>query len=79
MKLVPLLGSVADGFFSRSVTNFGTMEFGRFLELFDIGISAGKKLLDDFDKKGMLPTGMEGEVEQGKVEKRGQSVRRNSI
>jgi len=62
------------------VTMFGTMEFGRFLELFEIGTSAGKKLLDEFDDKGMLPTGMESDVAVGsKAQKRGQKVRRNSI
>lgn len=62
------------------VTMFGTMEFGRFLELFEIGTTAGKKLLDEFEEKGMLPTGMESEVVVGgRQQTRGQKVRRNSI
>lgn len=63
----------------QPVVNFGTMEFGRFLELYEIGVSAGKKMLDDFDKRGQLPTGMESEIEVGKAPKRGQAPRRNSI
>ncbi|GAA6058867.1 hypothetical protein JCM10212_002811 [Sporobolomyces blumeae] len=61
------------------VTQFGTMEFKRFTEILDVGSDFAKGLLSEWDAKGELPTGLEGDVKNQKIEKRGQSIRRNSI
>nr|CRX79253.1 hypothetical protein ls5931a1_00061 [Leucosporidium scottii] len=61
------------------VTEFGTMEFKRFPELLDIGFDHAQKLISGWAKKGELPTGTEGEISAQKIQKRGQSIRRNSI
>lgn len=55
------------------------MEFKRFPELLDIGFDHAQKLIADWAKKGELPTGTEGEISAQKIQKRGQSIRRNSI
>ncbi|GAA5957475.1 hypothetical protein JCM21900_002678 [Sporobolomyces salmonicolor] len=61
------------------VTQFGTMEFKRFNEILEVGSKFATDLLSEWASKGELPTGLEGEVTPLKVEKRGQSIRRNSI
>ncbi|GAA5976276.1 hypothetical protein JCM11641_001102 [Rhodosporidiobolus odoratus] len=61
------------------VTQFGTMDFKRFLEILDVGSEFANELLNEWAAKGQLPTGMEGDVSQQKKQKRGQSIRRNSI
>ncbi|GAA6055892.1 hypothetical protein JCM3770_002347 [Rhodotorula araucariae] len=61
------------------VTQFGTMEFKRFGEILAVGGEFASSLLDEWADKGELPTGMEGDVEPVKKQKRGQSIRRNSI
>ncbi|GAA5859717.1 hypothetical protein JCM8547_006997 [Rhodosporidiobolus lusitaniae] len=61
------------------VTQFGTMDFKRFLEILDVGSDFAADLLADWRGKGMLPSGLEGEVSSQKKQKRGQSIRRNSI
>ncbi|BGP47447.1 phosphatidylcholine and lysophosphatidylcholine phospholipase [Rhodotorula kratochvilovae] len=61
------------------VTQFGTMEFKRFGEILAVGSEFASSLLDEWAEKGELPTGMEGDVEPVKKQKRGQSIRRNSI
>ncbi|CEQ42560.1 SPOSA6832_04388 [Sporobolomyces salmonicolor] len=61
------------------VTQFGTMEFKRFSEILEVGSKFATDLLSEWASKGELPTGLEGEVTPLKVEKRGQSIRRNSI
>ncbi|SCZ99364.1 BZ3500_MvSof-1268-A1-R1_Chr7-2g09501 [Microbotryum saponariae] len=61
------------------VTQFGTMEFKRFGELFEIGQAHAKELLTKWGKEGQLPTGTVGEISAAKVQKRGHSIRRNSI
>ncbi|GAA5864459.1 hypothetical protein JCM1840_000507 [Sporobolomyces johnsonii] len=61
------------------VTQFGTMEFKRFNEILEVGSKFATDLLSEWAGKGELPTGLEGEVTPPKVEKRGQSIRRNSI
>ncbi|GAA5909018.1 hypothetical protein JCM6882_004969 [Rhodosporidiobolus microsporus] len=60
------------------VTQFGTMEFGKFLEILDVGADFATEILTEWAAKGVLPTGMEGNAPQ-KKQKRGQSIRRNSI
>ncbi|KAK4057788.1 phosphatidylcholine and lysophosphatidylcholine phospholipase [Microbotryomycetes sp. JL221] len=61
------------------VTQFGTMEFKRFLEILDVGYEHAHKQLIEWIKAGKMPTGTEGQVTMQKVQKRGQSIRRNSI
>ncbi|GAA5904627.1 uncharacterized protein JCM6883_003846 [Sporobolomyces salmoneus] len=61
------------------VTQFGTMEFKRFTEILQVGSDFSKGLLTEWDSKGELPTGLEGDVTNQKAQKRGQSIRRNSI
>ncbi|KAK4055464.1 phosphatidylcholine and lysophosphatidylcholine phospholipase [Microbotryomycetes sp. JL201] len=61
------------------VTQFGTMEFKRFLEILDVGYEHATKQLSEWSKAGKLPTGTEGRMTIEKVQKRGQSIRRNSI
>ncbi|GAA5937198.1 lysophospholipase [Sporobolomyces koalae] len=61
------------------VTQFGTMEFKRFTEILQVGSEFSKGLLTDWDSKGELPTGLEGDITNQKAQKRGQSIRRNSI
>ncbi|KAM0789045.1 hypothetical protein ACM66B_003110 [Microbotryomycetes sp. NB124-2] len=61
------------------VTQFGTMEFKRFLEILDVGYEHATKQLSEWSKKGKLPTGTEGKMTIEKVQRRGQSIRRNSI
>ncbi|GAA5933617.1 hypothetical protein JCM3775_003753 [Rhodotorula graminis] len=61
------------------VTQFGTMEFKRFPEILGAGLEFANELLDEWRDKGELPTGMEGDGEPVKKQKRGQSIRRNSI
>ncbi|TNY20475.1 hypothetical protein DMC30DRAFT_352286 [Rhodotorula diobovata] len=61
------------------VTQFGTMEFKRFPEILGAGLEFANELLDEWRDKGELPSGMEGEGEPVKKQKRGQSIRRNSI
>lgn len=58
---------------------YSTMEFSRFLELVDLGYASAKTMLADFAKDGKLPTGMESDVSMEVIQKRGQSMRRNSI
>lgn len=55
------------------------MEFKRFPELLAIGLQEGKKMIAEWVANGKLPTGTESEITARKVQKRGQSVRRNSI
>ncbi|BGP15400.1 phosphatidylcholine and lysophosphatidylcholine phospholipase [Rhodosporidiobolus nylandii] len=61
------------------VTQFGTMEFKRFTEILEAGSEFATELLSEWAAKGELPTGMEGDVAAQKKQKRGQSIRRNSI
>jgi len=61
------------------VTQFGTMEFKRFPEILGAGLEFANELLDEWRDKGELPSGMEGDGEPVKKQKRGQSIRRNSI
>ncbi|GAA6007388.1 hypothetical protein JCM10207_006324 [Rhodosporidiobolus poonsookiae] len=61
------------------VTQFGTMDFKRFLEILDVGSDFATQLLAEWAAEGKLPTGMEGDVAPAKKQKRGQSIRRNSI
>lgn len=55
------------------------MEFKRFTEILQVGSEFSKGLLSEWDSKGELPTGLEGDVTNQKAQKRGQSIRRNSI
>jgi lysophospholipid hydrolase len=62
------------------VTQFGTMEFKRFTEILKVGSDFSTSLLNDWEGKSELPTGLEGDVSGNqKAQKRGQSIRRNSI
>lgn len=51
----------------------------RFQEILDIGSKAAKKMLGEWAKERLLPTGMERGFETGETKRRGVSVRRNSI
>jgi hypothetical protein len=55
------------------------MEFKRFTEILAVGEEFAVDLLAEWAGKGMLPTGLEGDVSTQKKQKRGQSIRRNSI
>lgn len=55
------------------------MEFKRFTEILEVGSEHAKKQLAEWAAAGKLPTGTEGEISASKVQKRGQSIRRNSI
>lgn len=55
------------------------MDFKRFGEILDVGSEFANSLLDEWAAKGELPSGTEGDVAVGKKQRRGQSIRRNSI
>lgn len=55
------------------------MEFKRFTEILEVGGEHAVKQLDEWAGEGKLPTGTEGEISSQKIQKRGQSIRRNSI
>lgn len=62
------------------VTQFGTMDFKKFLDILRVGADFADSLLDEWKEQGKLPTGLEGDVSAAqKKQKRGQSIRRNSI
>ncbi|PWN38990.1 hypothetical protein IE81DRAFT_326984 [Ceraceosorus guamensis] len=63
------------------VEGFGTMEFGRFNEVQQIGYEASRAALAGWAKEGSLPTGMslEAEAADNHNRKRGVGARRNSV
>ncbi|KAF9930799.1 phosphatidylcholine and lysophosphatidylcholine phospholipase [Linnemannia zychae] len=64
-------------YFKPPVQEFGTLEFGRFLEVFEVGYEYGKEMLEKWNKEGRLGNLMiEKEHANGQKNKR---IRRNSI
>jgi len=61
------------------VTDFGTMEFKSFAKILQVGLESAKKMITEFASEEKLPTGMESDVSLQVTQKRGQSIRRNSI
>lgn len=67
------------------VEGFGTLDFGRFVQISKIGYAAASKMLDDWGAEGLLPSGMDPDLqramEQNGVKRRtgGISARRNSV
>lgn len=59
---------------------FGTLQFGKFEEIYAIGYREGTKMLEDWKAAGKLPTGFEEGFEGvDEKKKKGRSLRRNSI
>ncbi|KAG8894238.1 phosphatidylcholine and lysophosphatidylcholine phospholipase, partial [Tulasnella sp. 403] len=60
---------------------YGTMQFGKFDELVEIGYRAGLEMIDRWKAEGQLPTGLEDEfkVSEKSRKRKGRSARRNSI
>lgn len=63
------------------VEAYGTLEFGKFTEISQIGYQAASKFLDEWTAQGVLPTGIEGGAEGDPAQRRsrGKAARRNSI
>ncbi|KAN0060719.1 phosphatidylcholine and lysophosphatidylcholine phospholipase [Thecaphora frezii] len=64
------------------VEGFGTLEFGKFDEISRKGYDAARTMLDEWDREGKLPRGIEKAVEMDAGRRRrkgGISARRNSI
>ena len=62
------------------VEGFGTLEFGKFDEISAKGYSAAQTMLDEWEREGRLPMGVERAVgERGRRRKGGVSARRNSV
>ncbi|KAG0337649.1 phosphatidylcholine and lysophosphatidylcholine phospholipase [Podila humilis] len=59
------------------VQDFGTLEFGRFLEICDVGYEYGKEMIAKWNKEGRLGN-LITENESSKL-RRGKRIRRNSI
>ncbi|KAG0055666.1 phosphatidylcholine and lysophosphatidylcholine phospholipase [Gryganskiella cystojenkinii] len=64
-------------YFKPPVQEFGTLEFGRFLEICEVGYEYGKEMLKQWNKEGRLGNLM-SENESAKS-RRGKRIRRNSI
>ncbi|KAG0307412.1 phosphatidylcholine and lysophosphatidylcholine phospholipase [Linnemannia gamsii] len=64
-------------YFKPPVQDFGTLEFGRFLEICEVGYEYGKEMLEKWKKEGRLGN-LLAEKESAKG-RRGKRIRRNSI
>ncbi|KAK3807115.1 MAG: hypothetical protein JOS17DRAFT_724756 [Linnemannia elongata] len=64
-------------YFKPPVQDFGTLEFGRFLEICEVGYEYGKEMLEKWTKEGRLGD-LLAEKESAKG-RRGKRIRRNSI
>lgn len=64
-------------YFKPPVQDFGTLEFGRFLEICEVGYEYGKEMLEKWTKEGRLDS-LLAEKESAKGS-RGKRIRRNSI
>jgi lysophospholipid hydrolase len=64
---------------------YGTMQFGKFTEIMEVGYKAGKEMVVDWQKEGKIPSGLvehDGKETTGLISGRpgaGRSIRRNSI
>lgn len=62
------------------VEQYGTLEFGKYSEILQVGYDSMVRALRDWDAAGRLPTGVEpGARRQSTRHRRGMSARRNSI
>lgn len=65
------------------VESFGTMEFGKFNEISELGYQAASRALEDWSREAKLPTAYEVSDEHDELRKRrrrgGISARRNSV
>ncbi|KAG0039935.1 phosphatidylcholine and lysophosphatidylcholine phospholipase [Podila clonocystis] len=64
-------------YFKPPVQDFGTLEFGRFLEICEVGYEYGKEMIAKWNKEGRLGN-LITENESSKL-RRGKRIRRNSI
>ncbi|KAF9428692.1 phosphatidylcholine and lysophosphatidylcholine phospholipase [Podila epigama] len=64
-------------YFKPPVQEFGTLEFGRFLEICEVGYKYGKEMIDKWNKEGLLGN-LITENDSSKL-RRGKRIRRNSI
>ncbi|KAG0335656.1 phosphatidylcholine and lysophosphatidylcholine phospholipase [Podila horticola] len=64
-------------YFKPPVQDFGTLEFGRFLEICEVGYEYGKEMIAKWNKEGRLGN-LIAENESSKL-RRGKRIRRNSI
>lgn len=63
-----------------TISQYGTLQFGKFDEIQERGYKAALELLEKFDKESLLPPALSGGDEISyKTKKRGRSLRRNSI
>ena len=60
--------------------DYGTLQFGKFEEIQDLGYTEALKLLEKWDDEGMLPSAfIDGKEPPVKRKRKGLSARRNSI
>lgn len=66
---------------TRSLRQYGTMQFGKYDELIEIGYKAGIAALDKWKEEGALPTGLDDDSQgtEKSKKRKGRSLRRNSI
>lgn len=58
---------------------YGTLQFGKFAEIEEVGYRAARDMLETFKKEGRLPTSTEDGVEGAEKKRKGRGLRRNSI
>ncbi|KAF9094355.1 phosphatidylcholine and lysophosphatidylcholine phospholipase [Mortierella sp. GBA35] len=64
-------------YFKPPVQDFGTLEFGRFLEICEVGYEYGKEMLEKWNKEGRLGNLLA--QKESATSRRGKRIRRNSI
>ncbi|KAG0369294.1 phosphatidylcholine and lysophosphatidylcholine phospholipase [Mortierella sp. AD032] len=64
-------------YFKPPVQDFGTLEFGRFLEICEVGYEYGKEMLEKWNKEGRLGNVLA--AKESAKGRRGKRIRRNSI
>ncbi|KAF9907513.1 phosphatidylcholine and lysophosphatidylcholine phospholipase [Linnemannia zychae] len=64
-------------YFKPPVQDFGTLEFGRFLEICEVGYEYGKEMLEKWNKEGRLGNVLA--AKENAKGRRGKRIRRNSI
>jgi lysophospholipid hydrolase len=58
---------------------FGTLQFGRYDTIVEVGYKSGLKMIAQWDEDGRLPSGYEEGFETERNKRRGRGLRRNSI
>ena len=62
------------------VSQYGTLQFGKFEEVLEKGYQAALKILEKFEEEGKLPSAfIDGKDGKDTEKKKGKSARRNSI